>query len=311
MRRGILILSLLAAACVSNDGVPGRETVGSLNGEPLLRADLELYFQVHLPDSTELGEAQSQPNTRVVDRVKSRLLDAFVRERTLLAEANRRGIRVSDKELETYLDLIRVEGYGVERLPLEARRRLAHTTLAVQKLYESIAHQVEPPTAQEVESFAEQTFQEPAAAGRRLLVRVLPFESPEMAREVYDDIRHNRATFTDAANAYELQPGQASPQELDWSGLAQVVRDALEGLRPGEVSAPLDYNGLIYLFQIQAWLEPNEGTETDRLQAAREELQRRKRGRAHALLLETLLQSNELDLHTERLGFTYIPEAAG
>ena len=90
-----------------------------------------------------------------------------------------------------------------------------------------------------------------------------------------------------------------------------VPGKALEDLKPGEVSAPLDYNGLIYLFQVQAWLEEGGWSEQERLAAARAELERRKRYEARDNLLDELVRASKVQLQIRHLGFHYLPESDG
>jgi hypothetical protein len=311
MRRIILLSLLVSIGCAPGESaLSDPSVVATIDGAPLMQADLELYFQLNLLDTPEVEGVEADSVTGARDRVKSRLFDAFVEERAMLAEAERRAIRISDREIDAYLDLTRSEGVGGQELPLEARRQLARQRLAVQRLEQVAAEQILAPTDEEVQSFADETGGSPEA-GRRVLLRALLFESVETAEAVRSDIRRNRTSFSDAALVHETQPGQSAPRTLEWAGLSEQVRQALRNLDPGEVSQPLDYNGQVFLIQIQAWLEDAGTTGADRLRIARRELELRRRREAAADLLDALLEKTEIRLQIEHLDFHYIPDADG
>jgi len=308
MQRTLLVVALIliAAACgFRGDDDHGQDVVAFLDGEPIRRSDLDLFFRVNLLEPQEPDVTGTRPDE--LDRIKSRLFDSFMEEQSLLAEARRREIEVDDAEIEAYIDLARMEGHGVTDLPLESRRELARTRLLIQKLHEEIAGEIDPPTEEEVAEFAAQAEGLPTE-GKHVVVRVLPFDSAETARKVLSDIKRGRTTFAEAAMEHESQPGQASPQTIDWIRLPVVVRDSLEALEPGQVSEALDYNGLIYLFQVQAWLEDDAWLERERLRVAREHLVRRNGFQAARALVQQLKESSEIRLQTRHLGFRYVSE---
>lgn len=311
MKRTVLfvVLTLLAVACGPRDADEhDQNVVAVLNGEAIQRSELDLFFQVNLLEPREPETVEGQPDEEQQDRVMSRLFDAFLEEQSLLAEARRREIQVSEAEIEAYIELGREEGHGFTDLAHDSQRRLARTRLLIQKLHEEIAAQIVPPTEEEVVAFAAQNEGLPAK-GKHVVFRVLPFDSEETAQSVHSEIRRNRTTFAQAAQEHETQPGEASPQTVDWNRLPVIVREALEELKPGQVSAPLDYNGLIYLFQVQAWLEDDAWFERERLRAAREQLVRRNGFRATLVLIQELKETGEIQLQTRNLGFRYIPES--
>ena len=307
----LLTLILLVTACGSRGtGVPGRDVVATINGEPVLRTELDLYFRVNLLEPPEQEAMEGPPDEEELNRVRSRLFDAFMEERALLGEAHRREIQVSGEEIEADINLARAEGHGVTDLALSSRRRLARTRLLIQKLQEEITSEIAPPSEEEVTSFAAQAEGLPTE-GKHVLVRVLPFDSAELARKVHSDIRRDRTSFAEAAREYEDQPGQASPQQIRWARLPAPVREVLKDLKPGEVSAPLDHNGLVYLFQLQAWLEDADWLERERLRVARDQLIRLNGLEATFALMRALKETSAIQLHTEHLGFRYVPEPEG
>ena len=309
LTRAVVLLALSAAACGSRGDLDlDPSVVATIDGAPLTRDDLELYFRVNLLGEEDTEDAGS--DSADWDRVKSRLLDALVEERTLLAEARRQNIQISGREIDAYLDLARSEGAGGMDLPRESRRALARQRLTIQRLQDRVAQQVAPPTDEEVLAFAGEAQGDPEAR-RRVLLRALLFESEETAQQVRADIRRNRTSFADAALAHESQPGQSAPTAFEWNGLSRRVRDALEDLKPGEVSPPVEYNGQTYLFQVQAWLGDAGSSEKERVLTARLELERRRRREARDQLMDELQEKTEIRLQTQHLEFRYVPEAGG
>ena len=304
----LALLACLATACGGPDAdVLGRNVVATLDGKPILSADLDLYFRVNLLDPPEQEAMEGPPDEEEVNQVRSRLFDAFMEEQFLLAEAGRREIQVSEEEVEVQIERERVEGHGVTDLGLEARRSLARTRLRIHKLQEQITDEIALPTDDEVSAYAAQAEGLPTE-GKRVLLRVLPFESAETAQKVHSDIRRNRTSFAEAAQEHETQPGQASPQEVDWTRLPAPVRDLLKSLKPGQVSAPLDHNGLIYLFQVQAWLEDADWLGRERLRVAREQLIHRNGVQATFALMQELRETSAIQIQTQHLGFRYVPQ---
>ena len=310
MQRVLLLalLAYLATACAGPDAdVLGRNVVATLDGKPILRVDLDLYFRVNLLEPPEQEAMEGPPDEEELNRVRSRLFDAFMEQQSLLAEAGRREIQVSEEEVEVQLERERVEGHGVIDLGLEARRRLVRMRLLIHKLQEQITGEIALPTDDEVRTYAAQAEGLPTE-GKRVLLRVLPFESAETAQKVHSDIRRDRTSFAEAAQEHETQPGQASPQEIDWTRLPDPVRDLLKELKPGQVSAPLDHNGLIYLFQVQAWLEDADWLERERLRVAREQLIRLNGVQATFALMKELRETSAIQIQTQHLGFRYVPQ---
>jgi hypothetical protein len=91
------LLCLLLLSCTS--AVPPDDSVAHVGDSAVSLAELDLYFALNL-----LTDEDAETKDRKgLDRVKSRLLDSLVDERTLVAEAERRGLSVSDREIDAYL----------------------------------------------------------------------------------------------------------------------------------------------------------------------------------------------------------------
>jgi hypothetical protein len=269
--------------------------VARLGEQPLYLVDLTAYLRENMP---ELGEDEEREREEL-DRVKSRLFDAFVEERLLLAEAERRGMAVDDWEIAAYLGIGDADGTATPESTV--RRRLM-----VQKLREGTILSLPPLTDEEVRAHAEQ-HGERLMSERRLELRALMLDSEEEAEKVRQNIRRRRMTFTEAVVAYEKYPGQGRAIPVAWSGLSREVRAALEELKVGQVSQPVEMQGNYYLFLIESWIKDPELLAAERLQRARRELEDLRRQQALEELLAELRERNEVKLELRRLPFRYRP----
>jgi hypothetical protein len=297
----VVLLFGVMVACERPPADPHTTVVARLGEQPLYLAELDSYLRENMPELS----AGEEPEQEELDRVKSRLFDAFVEERLLLAEAERRALVVEEWEIAAYLgtDVVdtSTEGDGGD-----ASRDLARRRLMVQKLREGTILSLPPLTDEEVGEYAEK-HGERLMSERRLELRALMLESEDEAGNVYRDIRRKRMTFTEAVVAYEKYPGQGRSIPVSWSSLSEEVRVELEKLKTGQVSPPVEMQGNYYLFKIESWIKDPERLTAERLQRARRELEDLRRQRALEELLAELRERNEVRLELRRLRFRYRP----
>ena len=301
MRRCILpmlVAGLLGCAPEPTD--PERIAVAYVDGDGLSLSELEAYFAVNLLPA---DEEESEEDT---DEVKSRLFDTFVEERLLLAEAEHRKVPVDDRELSIYIGPVEEDPEGEaaprSRLAAEARRRVM-----IQKLLEDAVRSLPPLGDDDVRTYLEQN-RERLVPRRGLELRALMLDSVEHAGKIYNDIRRRRTSFAEAVVTHEKAPGQGLPMRVDWDGLSVEVREGLEGLKPGQVSKPLEVNGNIYLFQIESWLKRSEEAEQELIHRARQELEGLRRLQAYDGLLAEIKNRIPVRLERRNLPFRYVEE---
>lgn len=300
-----LILVCLAPSCSAPQDVPEDDAGVAHVGESAISlAELELYFSLNL-----LIDEDEEPQDRSgLNRVKSRLLDSLVDEKTLFAEAERRGLDVSDVEIDAYLNLDAENG-RIKLSPLKDWRRiLARQRMMVQKLQESVARQLPQVPDADVRAYIDESGGR-LAPRKRVRLRALRFEVPEDARRVSDQIRRRRMRFEEAVVTYETGPGQGVPLELEWDNFTDDLRDALVDLNEGEVSRPVDFHGQTFLFLVESWLTDPTRMDEELTQRARAELLREHRRQAEADLLRELREQTPIEIHRDRLPFRYLPES--
>jgi foldase protein PrsA len=297
---GLLVL-LLLAGCDREPAEPGERVIAYLDDEPIHLSELEEYFETNL---LELGD--EEPDSKEIDQVKSRLLDSFVEERMLLAEAERRGIEIEAWEISAFLGLDGEDGDEEERAAVDSGKvKEARGRLMVQKLRELAVRDLPPPNEAEIREYAER-HRDRLLPERALELRALMFESQDEANRVYGEIRRKRITFNEAVVAYESYPGQGRPQRMAWESLSDEVKSALEDLRPGRVSPPLELGGSFYLFRVESWFNDPEQLEAELLRKARRELEAVRRNEASATLLRELRATTRVRLRTRNLPFRYV-----
>ena len=223
----------------------------------------------------------------------------------MLLEAERRGIVVEDHEVETYLGF---DEFEEDTEPSETvdPAALARARLMVEKLRDAVTGDLPEPAETEVAAYAER-HRDRLLPERRLELRALAFDDEAQARRVYDEIRRRRMTFAEAVVLHETRPGQGLPQRVDWSNLSEELRGALEDLKPGRVSPPLELHGRHYLFQVESWLKEPEELELELVERARAELKALSRERAEREMIDGLRREYPVRIKTRRLPFRYVP----
>ena len=258
MRRVLTVALAALAFTACGGGVPEAERpVARIGDETLTRGALDAYL------TDNLGEFGDTPGDDA-DRVRSRLFDAWVDERRIVAEARRREISIGDEQLDDLLDDPDYESGEGDR---ERRRTRLRTRLMIDLLQSLVLQEVAPPSLEEARKRAEQVGADDEA--RRVELRSLRFDDPEQALKVHKDLRRNRLTFGEAVVRNTEDESQGVSTVVDWGTLPPPVREAIDDLRPGWSSVPVDLGGSTYLFQVVGWSAP--GFEM-RLERARAEL---------------------------------------
>lgn len=301
---GVVFATLLAAAgCSGSPDDPSAIVVARVDGRKLTLSDLERYFQFNL---LEYGSGEALPPEEAAE-VKSRLFDAFVDEYMLLAEAEEAGIEASAEEVLIYLG---AAGEEDEPRPdnLEARAEEARRRIKIEKLQEQALS--EQPGIADAEVRDHVRAERPRLTpSRRVELRALMLPTIELAEKVHRDLRKRRMTFDEAVVAHEAAPGQGLPMRMDWENLSPPAQEALDGLKPGQVSAPVEVHGEIYIFRIESWLKDPARVEQELERLSRGELEARRRMRAYDELLERVRARRKVRRHPGNLPFPYVPSS--
>lgn len=298
----LIAVASLGAACGDPPHDHDAVVVAFVGREPIYLEQLERYLEENLIDVEE-GESEDRAAS---DAVRSRLLDALIEERALLAEALRRDVQVSPREVEIYLEL----GPGHREGEVDNGKRRserAREVLLVQKLQEQVVLDQPEATDDEVRDYVVEN-------GDRLLpdqpvvLSALQLRSEAQANRVHTEISRKRMTFREAVIAFEPTPGQSEAQRIDWEALSPELREALKNLKPGHVSKPLELHGGWFLFEVSSWLNDPGDRQDELLRRGRAELESRRRQQALDALLVEARQRVRVRLRPDNLPFGYAPD---
>jgi hypothetical protein len=298
----LLGVLLLLACRRERERGPADALVAEVDGRRILASDLEAYLAANL-----VGATPEEPGTPGdADRVKSRLLDNLIDEELLRAEAERRGIHVTDSEVDS-LEVAGGERPAAEPASSKAGPEDARRGLLIQKLREADAREHAAITPAEIEAYV----RENGAALRgkqRVRLRSLRFSDGAVAGRVRSDLIAKRTTFARAAADLHGTSGTEMPAAVSLQGLPEPVRRAVERLAPGQVSEPVSLDGTVFLFLVEETKDAGPGKTVEAL--AREELTEVKYRKASKDLVARLRRRSRIVLHEESLPFRYMPERA-
>lgn len=273
-----------------------------IDGKVLSAADLGRYLAYSLA-GTESDEPASPSE---IDQVKSRLFDNFVEEQLLLMEAERRGIRVSDAELDSYLAA--PEGEGDAPPPQTAPdRATAVRDLTVRKLQDQlIVRQVEV-SPEDIDAYLA-LHRDELRPRPRIVLRSISAASEDRAARIRSEIVRKKRTFDQALSAYASSRGEGQSQEVALDALPEPVREAVGSLKRGQVSRPVQLEGIWYVFQVESTAVERAADPRTLRALAEEQLRQQRIEEASRRLLEDLRRKARIELNPENLPFRYTPE---
>lgn len=290
---GLAALALaLAVAC----GGSARKEPGPAVAEFAERRIPAARFEAYL--DRVLGDEDVSVDGEDLDRVKSRLLDAFIEEEILLHEAIRRDMRVDEREIEAYL----APTPGVDPPDRDDPAwAVARRNLTIQKLRAAMVADHVEVSEQEVDAYLERhggDFEQ----GPSVIVRPLRLDGVSEAKRIRIEIIRRRMSFADAAKVFGEKPEHSRAVELGLDALPDPVREAVKNLEPGKVSRPVELPGGVYLFLVEGW------SEKDPRDRARQELVRARSREITRELVRRLKDELRLEVHLDHLPFRYVPE---
>ncbi|NIQ84833.1 MAG: hypothetical protein GTN83_08440 [Acidobacteria bacterium] len=318
MIRRVAVVSLLAAAFACSSEVElAQRAVLKIDDATLTRGELDAYLALNLariatPDdaadetaepprmeSRDSGEAVLAHRVEQANRVRSRLLDTWIDEHLVLSEAAVRGLTIDDELLDEHLDDPAYEAGEGDR---DSQRNYLRSRLLIQLVQSQVLQEVRLPTEEETLGWLEDN-PDSSIAGRQVRLRSLRFDEADEAQRVHRDLRRNRITFNEAVVQNSDDESQGIPTVVEWATLPPQVQQALEKLRRGWSSVPVDLGGNVYLFQVVQWIDPEPEAQ---IEAAREEMISRARRAAWKTFVADLRAAADIRILQENLGFTYV-----
>lgn len=254
-------LALLVATGVA---APAAELVNSVaavvNGEVITLLDVKRKADPFIERLKQTSQGALPP----LEEVYRKVVDTMVDEILLAQEAERYQIEVSSMEIETQINQFKRQNDMSEeeferRLRVEKKTREEYEAevkdeIIRHRLLGSMVTRKVVITSDEIEAYYKENLAQ-FATGKEVTLRLIVLAHEGDATALRGRIVSDELSFEDAANTYSMGPGVGEGGALGtfaWSDLGQDWRDALQGLNPGDVSAPFTLNGQPALLKLEA-----------------------------------------------------------
>jgi len=284
-RTAMTVLLLSALGCGGGEGAP----VLDIDGTTWTASEFEEYLASNLPETDDVG-----------DLVRSRVFDTWVEERLVLQEARERELSIGDEQLDDLLEDPDFEGGTAE---LESRRRQLRERLLIELLQALVLSDVPPPSGADIDAWIRA--RGGAGSGKQVRLRSLRLDDRETADRIHSRLRENRLTFNEAVVQYGGEADPDAPAELDLDSLPPEVRAAIEDLKKGWSSAPVELGRSVYLFQVLDWTEGDPQRLRDE---AERDLQTARRREAWRSFVTRLRDKARIRIVERNLPFAYVAE---
>lgn len=234
--------------------VPPDKTVVTVNGEPLSLEDFDTEFRlmrIHYSAVTE-GEMRA---------IKRRLFEQVINRRLLVQEARKRGLKLTQAEVDDTLRdalkdmpgdfaaVLKVEGVGEGAW----KRKLLQERLARKVVDEAVNSQVQI-TPEETEDYywthLPDYWRQRAVHARHLVVQ----KKSDLLKALAS--LKEGEDFPKVVSTFSVGPDKDSGGDwgfMDMDRLSPEYLKALSSLKPGEISKPLKDNFGYHLFQLIEW----------------------------------------------------------
>jgi hypothetical protein len=281
------LLTLLAPLGCGPAPEGAERPVAQVNGATLTVAQLDAYLHANLADEIE------------DDLVRSRLFDAWIDEQLILAEAIERRMTIPDESLDFLLNDPDYESGGDD---LDVRRENLRDRLMSEMLQGQVLQDIVRPTVEHAEAWLEEHPDPPSGGGRSVELRSLRFDEADKAMAVHRSLRRDRMTFSEAVLQNTEDESQGMVTVVEFATLPPDVQAAIEGLKSGWSSKPVDIGGSTYLFQVVRWIEAVPGA---RIDAARDEIFAQERRAAWEAFVAGLRDAARITIYEENLPFEH------
>jgi parvulin-like peptidyl-prolyl isomerase len=228
----LLVCLGLAGGCSSSSQAPSNAAaIARVGDHTVSRDDFGAWLAEVLGGQADVAGADPE--------VRSRLLDQFLDEELLLAEARRRRITVSEEEASAQLP-----GEGAD--PARVRRALLLKRFNEEVILKGVAVSDEE-VAREFEMHRED-YHRPATA----VLRKVLLDSPEEARQVRQELQERPAEFERIAETRSLAPDGGQAQPTEEAMLPDTLRHAVASLQPGELSPVVEDPQGFFIVKLEA-----------------------------------------------------------
>ncbi|WP_286978444.1 peptidylprolyl isomerase [Pseudomonas sp.] len=309
-RVGVLMLLLAGTVQGGETGIAAR-----VNGTEISNFRLERYFSEYLQAQGRSVGGIRNPDT--YKRLKREALDQMIAKELLWQEAQRRGISVSDAEIDKQLAMLKQGLGGDEAFARELNNAgfdtqsftdyLRHELVA-SRMLEALS-EVEPAAESEVQTVYDanrQHLQKPEQVwARHLLLKAsdpVDPEADEASRQELLALREQieaGADFSEVAEQHSQDSTAAEGGDLGYFSRGTMVpafENAAFALKPGEVSQPVRTVFGWHLIKLESYLPPSPLPKEQGMQLVRDFLHDQRRKEAREAALKQLTATGKIEV---------------
>lgn len=249
--------------------------VAVVNGEIITMYELRQRMQPVL--SQFKGRDMTAVEEEQVSNVRKQLLDRMINDLILDQEAERRGVSVSAEDVNNEVKSI-MENSNISKEEFEKQLKLQKMTL--EEFKEKIKSKIRKHrllnykvknkvvvTEEEMMRYWNSTSSDTGSAQpRKLHLKLILFPQGVDASEVRSEIESGNVTFEKAADKYTQGPGGGQGGDLGvlaLKDLALTWQEALEGLKPGDVSEVFAVQDMDAILKLDSYVEEKKASYED------------------------------------------------
>jgi parvulin-like peptidyl-prolyl isomerase len=305
---GWLLLLLNAGGCGFGDRLfePREEgtIVAEIGGRSYSRLDLERFFDSRLSEFRDPADA---------DRIKSNLLEAFVEERLILSEAERRNIQPAEESVRSMLD--RISANSAEAMERRDGRRDAELergvreSLRMQKYLHDFLLKDVGATEAECQAYYREHLGD-FVVNDVVRVREILVDTPEQAERIHASLQDKRnKNFAELARVYSKAASASDGGDLgsfQRGELPQEFEKTIFALSPGSVSKVVQTGYGYHIFLVEEKILAHQ----QKFYEVKDQIQEKLTLERERAIIEkeiALLQrKTPVSIRREKLGFNYI-----
>lgn len=247
-------------------------------------------YQLEQELNKALRQNLEQPTPEQLAQLKNTLLEKMIQDKLLKQRAEELGLEIPESDVDAAIAEVR-EKNGLTEDGLQKalaaqgmtmtgyREQIKNELLHYKLLGREVNYKVMV-TSSEVRDYFEQHRDSYTKPGRISLSRISfrlqdrndhapPEDVRQQAELTARELRQGIPAAEILARANDFADGGIM-HDLVFADLAQPLQQALQGLAPGEVTAPLEMNGQIHVFLVMA----REGGETGSYELVKEDIER-------------------------------------
>jgi peptidyl-prolyl cis-trans isomerase SurA len=270
--RGTVFAALFAVfSLIFSQPVAGRvieQVIVVVNGEPYTTSNLKTFAQ------TKMGREFPKGDLNQIDKEDKEVLELFITERLVAAEVQRVGIKVSEQDVDQYIEQLKsrnklseaelTEALRREGVTLEQYRITVRSEIEKNELINSQVRQKVNVTEEDVERYYRQNLKKFSAQEKMRLRHILLSVSKDSSAETWMEAQQRAAEirrrtmagedFGQLAQKYSEGAGGSAGGDLGWVNggtLLTEIETAASKLSVGGVSEPVRSSLGVHLLKLE------------------------------------------------------------